>query len=177
MSAQALDRPVRAASTTVGEPRRESWPRTSRDLAELLVREGLVDRAQLDRALAEHRRSSERLVSILLQRKLVDEAELLDVLSARGGLQKVGLAGRTIAPEILGLVPAAVAWKYEVLPLERADQALTLAVADPTNVLALDDVAFMTGLEIRPVIARRSELQHEIRRRTAPVVPRGRGRR
>ncbi|MBI4246087.1 MAG: hypothetical protein HY614_02760, partial [Candidatus Rokubacteria bacterium] len=139
-------------------------PGTTRDLVELLAQEGLVDRAQLDRALVEQRRSNERIVSILLQRHLIGEAELVGFLSRRYRVPPVTLDGQTIGPDVLSLVPASVAWKYEVLPIERTAEMLTVAMADPTNVLALDDIAFMTGMELCPVVALRSEVQHEIRR-------------
>ncbi len=137
---------------------------TARDVAELLAREGLVKRAELDGVLAEHKRSNARVLTLLLQRRLVGEAELVGFLSRRYGIPPVTLNAPEISSDVLALVPAATAWKHEVLPLERTEQALTLAMADPTNVLARDDIAYMTGFEVCVVVAMRSELQHEIRR-------------
>jgi type IV pilus assembly protein PilB len=137
---------------------------TAKELIELLAQDGLIERAQLEQVLAEQRRSNDRIVSILLHRNMVSEGELVGFLSRHYRVPPVSLEGRAIATEVLGLVPAAVAWKYELLPIERTDQTLTVAMADPTNVLALDDVTFMTGLEVCPVVTLRGELQHEIRR-------------
>ncbi|OLB93466.1 MAG: hypothetical protein AUH30_20015 [Candidatus Rokubacteria bacterium 13_1_40CM_68_15] len=92
------------------------------------------------------------------------EAELVGFLSRRYGIPPVTLNGREISGDVLGLVPAAVAWKHEVLPLERTEQTLTLAMTDPTNILARDDISYMTGFDVCVVVAMRSELQHEIRR-------------
>ncbi|MGH7389073.1 MAG: type IV-A pilus assembly ATPase PilB [Candidatus Rokuibacteriota bacterium] len=137
---------------------------TAKDLVELLAREGLVDRAKVAALLAEQRKSNDRIVALLLQRKIIGEAELVGFLSKRYRIPPVTLNAREVPAEVLGLVSPSVAWKYEVLPIEKTDTMLTLAMADPTNVLALDDIAFMTGLEVCPVIALRSEIQHEIRR-------------
>src|SRR3989442_568583 len=137
---------------------------TARDVAELLAQEGLVKRAELDGILVEHKRSNARVLTLLLQRHLVGEAELAGFLSRRYGIPPVTLNGRDISGDVLVLVPAAVAWKHEVLPLELTGQTLTLAMTDPTNVLAPDDVAYMTGFDVCVVVAMRSEGQHEIRR-------------
>ena len=137
---------------------------TARDVAELLAQEGLVKRAELDGILVEHKRSNARVLTLLLQRHLVGEAELAGFLSRRYGIPPVTLNGRDISGDVLVLVPAAVAWKHEVLPLELTGQTLTLAMTDPTNVLARDDVAYMTGFDVCVVVAMRSEVQHEIRR-------------
>ena len=88
---------------------------------------------------------------ILLQRNRIGEAELVGFLSRRYCIPPVTIDGRTIPADVLRLIPAAVAWKCELLPLERTEQMLTVAMTDPTNVLALDDVTFMTGLEVCPV--------------------------
>jgi len=130
---------------------------TARDVAELLAQEGLVKRAELDGILVEHKRSNARVLTLLLQRHLVGEAELAGFLSRRYGIPPVTLNGRDISGDVLALVPAAVAWKHEVLPLELTGQTLTLAMTDPTNVLARDDVAYMTGFDVCVVVAMRSE--------------------
>src|SRR5881628_2674880 len=137
---------------------------TARDVAELLAQEGLVKRSELDGILAEHKRSNARVLTLLLQRHLVGEAELVGFLSRRYGIPPVTLNGREISGDVLALVPAAIAWKHEVLPLELTEQTVTLAMTDPTNVLARDDIAYMTGFDVCIVVAMRSELQHEIRR-------------
>src|SRR2546426_9622108 len=123
---------------------------TARDVAELLAQEGLVKRAELDGILVEHKRSNARVLTLLLQRHLVGEAELGGFLPRRCGIPPVTLSGRDISGE--------------VLPLELTGQTLTLAMTDPTNVLARDDVACMTGFDVCVVVAMRSEVQHEIRR-------------
>ncbi len=154
----------RRAKNGAGEPSDSNRSATAKDLVELLAQEGLVDRAKVAPLLAEQRRSNDRIVALLLQRKLIGEAELVGFLSKRCRIPPVTLNAREIPAEVLGLVAPAAAWKYEVLPIERTGAMLTLAMADPTNVLALDDITFMTGLEVCAVIALRSEIQHQIRR-------------
>src|SRR5262249_57555319 len=114
--------------------------------------------------VAEQRSPPRRVLTLLSRRALVGGAGLVGFLSRRYGIPPITLNGLEIPRDVLDLVSAAVAWKHEVLPIERTDEMLTLAMADPTNVLARDDIAFMTGLEVCVVVAMRGELQHEIRR-------------
>jgi len=165
MRTHAIDGPhARDGGPASPDPVAPALPATSKDLVELLAEEGLVDRGKVAGILTEQRKSNDRIVSMLLQRNLITEADLVGFLSKRYRIPPVTLNGREVPRDVLALVPAAVAWKYEVLPIERTEMMLTLAMADPTNVLALDDITFMTGLEVCPVVALRSEVQHEIRR-------------
>ncbi len=122
-------------------------------LGELLVAEGVISQEQLHEALREHRRSKERLGAVLARRGLVTEERLVELLSREHGLPSVDIRQQVIGPEILGLVPAHVARKHEVLPLSRVDGALTVAMSDPTNVVAMDEIAATTRLTVLPVIA------------------------
>ena len=135
------------AETKVGQP-------VSRRLGDLLVADGLLDQEQLRRALAEQKGTTEKLGSILIRLNLVNEDQLVGFLSRQYGIPSITLSQLDIDPEVLKLVPAQMARKYEIVPVERKGNALTLAMADPTNVFALDDVAFMTNLQVLPVVAR-----------------------
>jgi len=147
--------------------------RTSRArLGELLVAEGIISQAQLHEALREHRRSKERLGAVLARRGLVTEERLVEVLSREHGLPSLDVRNQAIAVEILALVPAHLARKHEVLPLSRADGALTIAMSDPTNVVAMDEIAATTRLSVLPVIAMGSAIRAAIDRHYAkPVAP------
>jgi len=122
-------------------------------LGELLVAEGIISQQQLHEALREHRRTKERLGTVLARRGLVTEDRLVELLSREHGLPSMDLRQQTFAAEILALVPAHIARKYEVLPISRVDGTLTLAMSDPTNVVAMDDIAATTRLNVLPVIA------------------------
>jgi type IV pilus assembly protein PilB len=136
----------------------------SRRLGDLLVGEGLITPENLRRALAEQRGTSEKLGSILVRLNLLSEEQLIGFLSRQYGIPSITLSQLDIDPEVLRLVPAQLAKKYEVIPIERAGNALTLAMADPTNVFALDDVAFLTNLQVLPVVASQGAIRKAIDR-------------
>jgi type IV pilus assembly protein PilB len=122
-------------------------------LGELLVAEGVISHDQLQDALREHRRSKERLGAVLARRGLVTEERLVELLSREHGLPSVDITQQLIPADVLALVPAHIARKYDVLPLSRAGNSLTLAMADPANVVAMDEIAAMTRLSVLPVVA------------------------
>ncbi|TMQ20951.1 MAG: type IV-A pilus assembly ATPase PilB [Candidatus Rokuibacteriota bacterium] len=133
-------------------------------LGELLVAEGMISPDQLQEALREHRRSKERLGHVLARRGLVTEEQLVELLSKEHGLPAVVIEQQTITPDVLALVPAHIARKYEVLPLSKVDHGLTLAMADPTNVVAMDEIAAMTRLSVLPVVAAGTAIRAAIER-------------
>src|SRR5712664_421751 len=125
-------------------------PQTRR-LGDLLVAERLITEAQLKLALVEQKGKAEKLGSILARLGFISEEQLIGFLSRQYGIPSITLSNLDIDPETIGLVPASIAKKYEVVPVKRIGTTLTLAVADPTNVFALDDIAFMSNLQILPV--------------------------
>src|SRR6266568_103211 len=136
----------------------------NRRLGDLLVAEGLVKQEELQRALAEQKGTTEKLGSVLVRLKLVNEEQLTGFLSRQYGIPSITLSQLDIDPGILRLVPPQIAKKYEVLPVKRAANTLTLAMADPTNVFALDDVSFMTNLQVLPVVASQAAIRRAIDR-------------
>lgn len=133
-----------------------------RRLGDLIVAERLITSEELNQALAEQKRTNEKLGPLLIRLGLVSEEQLVHVLSSQYGIPTVTLSEITIDPRLLELVPAWVAKKYEMVPVERTNGTLTLAVADPTNLSALDDLAFMTGLQVVPTIAPLSAIRRVI---------------
>jgi len=143
-------------------------------IGELLVAEGVISQDQLHEALREHRRSKERLGSVLARRGLVTEERLVEVLSKEHGLPSVDVRQQPVPAEILALVPGHLARKYEVLPLSRVDGALTLAMSDPTNVVAMDEIAATTRLTVLPVVAVGAAIRAAIETHYAkPVITSG----
>jgi type IV pilus assembly protein PilB len=136
----------------------------TRRLGDLLVAEGLLTEEQLGKALVEQKGSTEKLGSILLKLNFVQEEQLIGFLSRQYGIPSITLSQLDIDPEVLKLVPDSIAKKYEVLPIKRQGTTLTLAMADPTNVFALDDVAFMTNLQVTPVVASQAAIRKAIER-------------
>ena len=136
-------------------------PQTRR-LGDLLVAEGLITDAQLKQALSDQKSKTDKLGSILVKLGFITEEQLIGFLSRQYGIPSITLNKVEIDPETLRLVPTTIALKYEVLPVKRIGGTLTLAMADPTNVFALDDIAFMTNLQILPVVAAQAAIRKGI---------------
>ncbi len=140
----------------------------SRRLGDLLVTAGLITPEQLQQALLEQKRSNEKLGSILVRLGMLGEDQLISFLARQYGLPSITLSQLDIDSEVLKLVPAQMAKKYEVLPVKRVGNALTLAMADPTNVFAIDEVAFATNLQVLPVVASQGAIRKAIERNYDP---------
>ena len=124
-----------------------------RRLGDLLVAEGLITAEQLRQALGEQKGKADKLGSVLVRQGFLTEEQLIGFLSRQYGIPSITLVNIDIDAETLRLVPVHIAKKYEVIPVKRIGSTLTLAMSDPTNVFALDDIAFMTNLQILPVVA------------------------
>jgi type IV pilus assembly protein PilB len=124
-----------------------------RRLGDLLVAEGLITADQLRQALTQQKGKADKLGSVLVRQGFITEEQLIGFLSRQYGIPSITLLNIDIDADTLRLVPVHIAKKYEVLPVKRIGGTLTLAMSDPTNVFALDDIAFMTNLQILPVVA------------------------
>jgi type IV pilus assembly protein PilB len=127
----------------------------SQRLGDLLVREKVITPEQLERALKAQRESGghTRLGSALVQLGYISDEEVTNFLSRQYGVPAINLQYFEIDPTVIKLVPEETAKRYQILPLSRVGAALTIAMADPTNVFAIDDIKFMTGFNIEPVVA------------------------
>ncbi|HVF24222.1 MAG TPA: type IV-A pilus assembly ATPase PilB [Pyrinomonadaceae bacterium] len=134
----------------------------SAKLGEILVRENLISPQHLREALDHQRENGGRLASNLVKLGLVTDDVITAVLSRQYGIPSVNLELFNIDPAVLRLIPQEVAQKHYVLPLSRVGATLTLAMVDPTNVFALDDVKFMTGLNVEPVVVAEGSVQQAI---------------
>src|SRR5438477_3187742 len=133
-----------------------------RRLGDLLVVEGLITDGQLRQALTEQKGKTDKLGTILVSLGFITEEQLIGFLSRQYGIPSITLGNLDIDAETLRLVPAHIAKKYEVLPVKRIGGTLTLVMSDPTNVFALDDVAFMTNLQILPVVAPQAAIRRAL---------------
>ncbi|OGL14423.1 MAG: hypothetical protein A3F92_00425 [Candidatus Rokubacteria bacterium RIFCSPLOWO2_12_FULL_71_22] len=134
-----------------------------RRLGDLVLTDGLVTEEQFARVLAEQKRTGERIGEILVRLGLLTEEQLVHFLSRQYGIPEVTFPD-SIAPEIINIIPVRVARRYGVVPIGRTLGSVTLAVADPTNLSTVDDVAFITGLKVVPVIAAPSVIQAALQR-------------
>jgi len=136
----------------------------SAKLGEILVRENLLTPQQLREALEFQREHGGRLGFNLVKMGLVSDDMITAVLSRQYGVPSVNLELFDVDDSVIRLIPREVADKYSVLPLSRVGATLTLAMVDPTNVFAMDDIKFMTGLNIEPVVVSEASVQEAISR-------------
>ncbi len=130
----------------------------SAKLGEILVRENIITSQQLREALEYQRANGGRLGSNLVKLNIISDDVITTVLSKQYGVPSINLELFQIEPEVVALISHEVALKYSVLPISKVGATLTLAMADPTNVFAMDDIKFMTGLHVEPVIASEASL-------------------
>ncbi len=159
----------------------------SAKLGEILVRENLISPQHLRQALDYQREHGGRLGFNLVKLGLVSDDTITAILSRQYGIPSVNLELFDIDDSVLRLIPQEVAQKYSVLPLSRVGATLTLAMVDPTNVFAMDDIKFMTGLNVEPVVVAEASVQQAISKYysttreielasvTAEVMPNGNG--
>jgi len=125
----------------------------STKLGELLVKANIVTKEQIEQAMSVQAQEGWRLGFALIKLGFVKEDEITQFLSKQYGVPAINLSNMQIDSAIVKLVPSDVARKYLVMPVSRQGATLTLAMTDPTNVFAMDDVKFMTGYNVEPVVA------------------------
>ena len=133
-------------------------------IGELLVRENLISLAQLKRAQADQRTTGKRLSYSLSRLGILGERELADFLSAQYGVPWMSLTDYEIDPKVVELVPRAVASKHTAIPVQRAGSTLVVAMADPSNIYAIDDLKFITNLNVEPVVSTETAIEDAIAR-------------
>jgi len=131
----------------------------SAKLGEILVRENLITSQQLKEALDYQRTNGGRLGTNLVKMGMISDDVITAVLARQYGVPSINLDLFHIEPDVIRLISQEVALKYSILPISKMGPILTLAMADPTNVFAIDDVKFMTNLNVEPVIASETSIQ------------------
>ncbi|HEX7139928.1 MAG TPA: ATPase, T2SS/T4P/T4SS family, partial [Vicinamibacterales bacterium] len=122
-------------------------------IGELLLKEKRISAEQLQQALNHQKSNGGKLGHNLVQMGLVKDEEITALLSKQYGVPSINLTQFDIDPAVIKLIPADTANKYQIVPLSRAGATLTIAMTDPTNVFAMDDIKFMTGYNVEPVVA------------------------
>jgi len=134
----------------------------SGSLGSMLIEAGLASAEQLVHAREEHDTTGEDLAEALVRLGYVSEETLYTFLARQVGMEFIqGLEAR-LDQEVLARIPGELAMRYRVLPLQQTDRTLTVAMADPLNLMAVDDLRLLTGLEIRPVVASPREIDEAI---------------
>ena len=133
-------------------------------LGELLIKRNYITPEQLKRALEEQKMKGGRLESNLIRLGYIKEDELLSFLSAQYRVPSVKISKMEVNPNVIKLVPSSLSKKYFILPINRVGPKLTLAMADPSNIVVIDEIKFMTGFNVEPVVASETEIIDAIKK-------------
>ncbi|MEE8201782.1 MAG: type IV-A pilus assembly ATPase PilB [Candidatus Acidoferrales bacterium] len=131
-------------------------------LGEILVKEKLLTQEQLRQALEHQKKNGGRLGAALVKLGMIGDEEITGVLSRQYGVPAINLSYYEVDPSVVKLVPQETAVRYQVVPLSRVGSTLTIAMVDPTHVFAMDDIKFMTGLKVEPVVASENAIMESI---------------
>ncbi len=131
-------------------------------IGDLLVERGLITKEQLAAALQKQTAAGKKLGQVLIDEGLITEDDLIDVISSRLGIPKISLESLVIDPTIVELVPLSVARKHQLIPIFRIGSSLTVAMVDPLDIIALDELKYITNLKIKRVIATASTISEAI---------------
>src|SRR5213596_2288957 len=133
-------------------------------IGDLLLKEKRITPDQLQQALNHQKANGGKLGFNLVQMGFVKDEEISTLLSKQYGVPSIGLGRFDIDASVIKLIPADTAQKYQIVPLSRAGATLTIAMTDPTNVFAMDDIKFMTGYNVEPVVASETAVADSIAR-------------
>ncbi len=131
-------------------------------LGEMLLDTGLIDESQLSSALEQQKQWGGRLASILIGMGFIDEQSIASVLEKKLGQKYISLENTEIPAEVLKIVNHDIAVKYSILPMDLDKKTLTVAMSDPTDLNATDELSFALGLKIKPVLAIESSINKAI---------------
>ncbi|HKB72374.1 MAG TPA: ATPase, T2SS/T4P/T4SS family [Thermoanaerobaculia bacterium] len=133
-------------------------------LGDLLLKANVISQEQLDAALKNQRDEGGKLGEVIVRLGYASEDDITETLSQQFGVPSINLADFEIEASVIKLVPGDVARKYMILPVNKTGATLTIAMGDPTNVFAMDDIKFMTGYNVEPVVASEVALRNAIDR-------------
>src|SRR3954466_3040023 len=133
-------------------------------IGDLLLKEKRITADQLQQALNHQKANGGKLGYNLVKLGIVKDDEITALLSKQYGVPSINLTQFEIDPAVIKLIPAETAHKYQIVPLSRAGATLTIAMTDPTNVFAMDDIKFMTGYNVEPVVASETAVSEAITR-------------
>ena len=128
-------------------------PKQRMRLGELLMGAGMLTQAQLEEVLAEQGKSRKRMGQILIERNILTEDEIMDTLAVQLSLERFDIGRAFIDPEVARSIPKEVAKKYNLIPFSEKEGKLLVAMSDPLNIFAIDDISFITHKPIQPCIA------------------------
>ncbi|MEE8228322.1 MAG: type IV-A pilus assembly ATPase PilB [candidate division NC10 bacterium] len=131
-------------------------------LGEMLVKSKLISDDQLKKALTQQSSGGGRLGSNLVKLGYLSEEDITSFLSKQYGVPSINLAHFEIDQSVIKLVPAEIAQKHMVIPINRKGNVITVAMADPSNIFAIDDIKFLSGFKVEPVVAAETSIKNAI---------------
>ncbi len=131
-------------------------------IGELLLKEKLITEEQLNEALEEQRTNGGRLGSNLTKLGYISEKDLTTFLSKQYGIPTIDMSSLELDPEVAKLIPEDVAKRYQVMPVSRTGSTMVVAMADPANIYAIDDIKFLTGYNVESVVASEAAIKGAI---------------
>ncbi len=138
--------------------------RKSKQLGQILIELGYITSEQLDVALEEHRKTPKSIGRVLIDMGMIKEGDLVRALAEQVGLEFVDLSDYPIDPTATALLPEPLARRYRALPIGDRDGKLLVAMSDPANVYALDDIRTITGRDVQPVVATANDVERAIQK-------------
>jgi len=138
--------------------------RKSKQLGQILIELGYITQDQLEQALAEHQRTPKSLGRVLIDLGMIKEGDLVRALAEQVGLEFVDLAEHPVDPTATTLLPEALARRYRAIPIGERDGKLLVAMSDPANVYALDDIRTITNRDVQPLVATASDVERAIQK-------------
>ena len=138
-------------------------------LGELLVRGGVVTREQLNEALEKEKKNGSNVIQELVRLGFTTEDRLTQFLASQFGIERVALEDAEISESVFSLIPAGLIQKHQIIPLKLFGSTLTVAMADPTNLIVINELQFITGYGVRAVLASSSEIKKVLERRYGRV--------
>lgn len=133
-----------------------------KQLGQLLLENGIINKRQLETALALQKKESGLLGEKLVKLGYTTEEKIVTALAAQCGYPYLPLASYQIAPELIKIIPENVARQYYVVPVDRIGEMLTIAIADPTNTLAINDLTYITKCKIQVFVSTAGEIKQTI---------------
>jgi len=121
-------------------------------LGDFLLQNKMITQQQLDAALAEQKNSGERLGSCLIKLKFISEESITEALGKQYNVPTINLSNLEIDPQTLKLIPHEMAHKFQIVPVSKTGRILKLAMSNPADVFTIDNIQFLTGLEVKPVV-------------------------
>jgi type IV pilus assembly protein PilB len=138
--------------------------RKTKQLGQILIEQGLIDDEQLERALEEHRKTPKSLGRVLIDLGLIKESDLVKALAEQVGLEFVDLTDYPVDASLTALLPDSLARRYRAIPIGERDGKLLVAMSDPANVYALDDIRTITGRDVQPMVATAADVEQAIQK-------------